>query len=279
VLKFGVYIPNFKDFGTPESIIELGVLAEKAGWDGIFLWDHLHWDKQPWPVMDPWVAMAALAQATSTIRFGPMVTPVGRRRPWKLARETVTLDRLSHGRLIFGAGLGWNLQGEFAAFGDEADKRVLGEMLDEGLSILDGLWSGEEFSFSGQHYHVDPIQFLPTPVQRPRVPVWVGGTWPNSRPFRRAARWDGVFAGHPDGRGFEPADIRDMRDFITPLRADGTTGDIVIMGRSKPEQAYSTQFEAFEAGGLTWWLEDLRPERNLSMDHMREIVAAGPIRT
>ena len=279
MLKFGVYIPNFKEFGTPDSIVELGVLAEEAGWDGLFLWDHLHWDNQPWPVVDPWVAMGALAQATSTIRFGPMITPIGRRRPWKLARETVTLDRLSNGRLIFGAGAGWNVEGEFAAFGDAADRRVLAEMLDEGLAILNGLWSGEEFSFSGEHYHVDLIQFLPTPVQRPRVPVWVGGSWPNRRPFRRAARWDGVFAAHPDGQRLEPAEIRAIRDFIAPLRGDGTAGDIVIMGRSKPEQAYSRQFEAFEASGLTWWLEDLRPEWNLSLDQMREIVAAGPIRT
>src|SRR5689334_13471095 len=173
--------------------------AEAAGWDGFFLWDHvILW---PTPTCDPWVALAAVALATERVRIGPLVTPLPRRRITKLARETVTLDHLSNGRLVLGVGIGlgpW----EWEYLGEETDLRTRGAMLDEGLELLTKLWSGEPVMHEGRFYTCRgdkgpndptpiPTPFLPRPVQ-PRIPVWVAGTWPKKPPFRRAARWDGV---------------------------------------------------------------------------------------
>ena len=145
------------------------------------------------PATDPWIAVAGMAVRTQRVRLGIMVTPLARRRPWKVARETVALDALSGGRFTLGVGLGGGPQAEFAAFGEDADARVRAERLDEGLAVLDGLWSGEPFSFEGEHHRVERRAVPPRSVQQPRIAVWVAGRWPNRRPFRRAARWDGVF--------------------------------------------------------------------------------------
>ena len=173
-------------------MLDLASEAEAAGWDGFFLWDHLLSGGHT-PVTDPWVVMSALAVRTERIAFGPMVTPLARRRMNKLARETVALDRLSGGRLIMGVGLGFFDEKEFSAFGDEGDRRVRGRILDESLDVLAGLWSGEAFTYNGDYLQVASAPFLPTPLQRPRIPVWVAGLWPNKKPMRRAAAWDGAF--------------------------------------------------------------------------------------
>ena len=142
----------------------------------------------------PYVVVAAIAAATSRVRVGVLVSALARRRPWKLARETASLDVLSGGRLVVGAGLGSQPHEEFAAFGEDPAPRVRAEKLDEGLAILVGLWSGEAFSHHGRHYTVDETVFRPRPLQRPRIPIWIAGRWPARPPFRRAARWDSVFA-------------------------------------------------------------------------------------
>ena len=175
-MKYGLYLPNFGAFGETRLLADLAHDAEQAGWDGFFIWDHI---ARPWTtqVVDTWVALTAIAQRTSRIRFGPLVTPLARRRPWKVARETVSLDRLSEGRLILGVGLGGSggQSVEWANFAEELDLRTRAEMLDEGLDILTGLWSGKPFSYNGQHYQVNDSLFLPTPIQSPRIPIWVAG--------------------------------------------------------------------------------------------------------
>jgi alkanesulfonate monooxygenase SsuD/methylene tetrahydromethanopterin reductase-like flavin-dependent oxidoreductase (luciferase family) len=183
-LLTALFMPLFDELSEPRVAVEIAVAAEDAGWDGVFVWDHLLWDKPVERLADPWIVMSAIAQATERIRIGPMVTPIPRRRPQKLARETVTLDRLSDGRSIFGAGLGGDRGGELSQFGEELDRRTRADMLDEGLDKITRWWAGDE---------VDGVRLLPAPCQQPRIPVWIGSRFPNRRPVRRAAHWDGWF--------------------------------------------------------------------------------------
>jgi len=193
-MQCGVYVPNFGAFGSARTLADVAADAEAAGWDGVFIWDHI---ARPFStdLVDPWVALAAIALRTTRVRIGALVTPLPRRRPWKVARETVSLDRLSTGRLVFGVGSGspGGRDVEWASFGEALDGAARGAMLDEALAVLTRLWSGERVSFAGRHYHVRSAQFRPTPLQSPRIPIWVAATWPHQPPLRRAARWDGVF--------------------------------------------------------------------------------------
>jgi alkanesulfonate monooxygenase SsuD/methylene tetrahydromethanopterin reductase-like flavin-dependent oxidoreductase (luciferase family) len=160
-VRYGLSLPNIGDL---DLLLELGVEAERHGWDGFFLWDQMGFLKGvEVPVFDPWVALAALAERTERIRLGTMVTPIARRRPWKLARETVTLDHLSRGRLILGVGLGFPPDADFELLGEDPDERVRAAKLDEGLEVLARLWSGEEVGFEGEHYRVRETRFLPSP--------------------------------------------------------------------------------------------------------------------
>ena len=190
-LHFAVSAPNV---GDPIALVRLAVEAEAAGWDAFFLWDHLHLVRaMALDVHDPWVLLGAIAQATDRIKLGAMVTPVPRRRPWKLAKELVTLDHLSAGRTIVGVGLGFPADDEFGAFGDQTDDRVRADLLDEGLAIIDAVLRGEPVRHDGAHFHVD-ADLRPGALQRPRPPIWVAAMWPNKRPMARAARYDGVNA-------------------------------------------------------------------------------------
>jgi alkanesulfonate monooxygenase SsuD/methylene tetrahydromethanopterin reductase-like flavin-dependent oxidoreductase (luciferase family) len=213
-LKFGVYLPNFGAFGEARTLAELAHDAEAAGWDGFFIWDHIARPMHT-PVVDAWVALSAIAMRTERVRIGALVTPLPRRRPWKLARETASLDRLSNGRLVLGVGIGSSggQPVEWEAFGEELDLKKRGEMLDESLEIINGLWSGEPFAFNGKHYQVKESQFLPTPLQTPRIPVWVAGNWPHHAPFRRAARWDGMIPQTPAKGTDELAQLKEAIQF------------------------------------------------------------------
>lgn len=276
--NFGVYIPAFGPFGDPNVLARLGREIEDAGWDGLFLWDHIQWAEPPGlDVADPWVALAAIASATSRIKLGALITPLARRRPWKVARETATLDHLSNGRLVFGTGLGYSAPVEFAAFGEVEDDRTRAEILDEGLSVLDGLWSGDPVDFDGEHFQVNSAPFKPRPVQAPRIPIWVAGFWPRRRPFERAARWDGVFPELVGGGTPSPADVADISSMVADLRRTDEPFDIVIDGRTEAETARGI-VEPYESPGVTWWLERVEPSCRFSVDELRRRIEAGPVK-
>lgn len=276
-MKSALFIPNFGPFGDPEVLVRLAVASESAGWEGFFMWDHINWEEEEtrW-IADPWIALTAIAAATSMIRFGPMITPVPRRRPWKLARETVTLDRLSGGRLNLGVGIGYPPDAEFGAFGEEGDDRERAKLLDEGLAILDGLWSGERFSYAGERLQVSDVCFQPTPLQEPRVPVWCAGWWPSPRPFRRAARWDGVFPELQGGDTPTPDDVRDILAFTAKHRTSDGPFDVVIDGCTDGESG--ELMADYEAAGVTWWLERITPGEYQSADEVLGRIQAGPPR-
>jgi alkanesulfonate monooxygenase SsuD/methylene tetrahydromethanopterin reductase-like flavin-dependent oxidoreductase (luciferase family) len=253
-VRYGLSVPNVGDL---DVLLELGSEAEAAGWDGFFLWDHIRFLRGvPVTVFDPWVALAAIAERTERIHLGPMATPVARRRPWKLARESVTLDHLSRGRLILGVGLGFPPDAEFALLGEDPDDRVRARKLDEGLEVLSALWSGEVVEHDGEHFHVHDTQFLPPPLQRPRVPVWVAGTWPYRAPFRRAARWDGVFPQglDEDGRMVAlPAErYPELLAFVREHRTVDAPFEVVASGIADGERRV---VEPFVEVGATWWFE------------------------
>src|SRR5690348_11034889 len=186
-MQYGFIIPG----GDLQTILDTAVEVEAAGWDAVFYWDGIY-IASAGLMYDPWVVLAGIADRTERVRIGAMLTPVSRRRPWKLARETVTLDHLSGGRLILPVGLGALDDGGFGKVGEPTDRKTRAELLDESLAILTGLWSGEPFHYDGKHYHLDEMTFLPKPVQAPRIPIWVVGMWPSERSMARALRYDGL---------------------------------------------------------------------------------------
>ncbi|MFX0093550.1 MAG: LLM class flavin-dependent oxidoreductase [Candidatus Hodarchaeota archaeon] len=277
-MKYGINIINFgKDYFHPNSLAELASDAETAGWDGFFLWDHLFASWADIPFVDPWIALSAIAVKTNRIQIGSMITPVARRRPWKLARETVSLDHLSEGRLILGVGLG-NPPSEFTIFGEEGNNKIRAKKLDEGLVILTGLWSGKPFSYSGEYYQVEEITFLPKPVQSPRIPIWVGGFWPNKKPFQRAARWDGVFPGKDGFDPLTPSELKEILSYIDSYRpkSKSKSFDVMVGGSTPvdPEKGAEIVAEYIEAGA-TWWSEEINGLRG-TFEEMRERIYQGP---
>ncbi len=274
-MQYGIVLPS----GDAHTAAELAHEAEAAGWDGFFVWDAV-WG------LDPWVMLAAVAMSTERIRIGTMLTPVSRRRPWKLAGETVTLDHLSDGRLILSVGLGAPETG-FAQFGEETDRKIRAELLDEGLDILTGLWRGQPFNYNGKHYRVQETSFMPPPppVQSPRIPIWVAGLWPSERSMRRVARYDGLLPlkRNEDGAltGMEPADIREAKAYAEERRprSEATPFDIVMEGKTPgdtPEEAAAVVRPLAEAGA-TWWLETMWSAPNQPED-VRARLRQGPPR-
>jgi alkanesulfonate monooxygenase SsuD/methylene tetrahydromethanopterin reductase-like flavin-dependent oxidoreductase (luciferase family) len=267
-VQFGLTIPPFGELSDPRALASLASRAEEAGWDGFFIWDHLLYG--PVPVADPWIALAAIALSTERVRIGPMVTPLPRRRPAKLAREVMSIDHLSRGRLILGVGTGagpW----EWEYLGEEPDPGARGAMLDEGLEVLAGLTSGQPFGHQGRYYTVDgeladgrrAAQFLRGTVQSPRVPIWVGGAWPHRRPFRRAARWDGAVPMKAGGGILSADEIRAIAAYIATHRTSSDPFEIVMAGETPgDEQAAGVEIVApYADAGLTWWLENIHPWR------------------
>lgn len=255
--------------GDPRTGAELAAEAEAAGWDGVFSWDGIAIGEGD--TYDPWVSMAAMAMRTERVRLGAILTPPSRRRPWKLARETMTLDRLSGGRLVLPVGLGALDDGAFGNVGEATEARVRAEMLDESLAILEGLWSGEPFGFDGRHYRFGPMTFRPTPVQQPRLPIWVVGAWPKERSVRRALRYDGIMP-----QATDPAAICDLAAFIARERpAAAGPLDIVVEGTTRDAKDAST-VRALANAGATWWIES--DWTGATVDSLRRRIAAGPPR-
>jgi alkanesulfonate monooxygenase SsuD/methylene tetrahydromethanopterin reductase-like flavin-dependent oxidoreductase (luciferase family) len=260
-MRYAIGVPNVREFADARLVAELAADAEAAGWDGLFLWDHLLYRDRA-PVVNPWVALTAAALATQRVRLAVLVVNVARRRPGQLALEAVSLDRLSGGRLILGAGLG-SLPEEWSAFGEDPDARVRAQKLDEGLDALALLWSGEQVGYRGRHVRLDGAVLRPTPLQRPRIPIWIGGRWPNQAPFRRAARWDGVMPIHADygsGETMPPAELRRIVDTVRRHRDDDGAFDVAVEGRTGDggdARADAERVEAYGQVGLTWWIEAL----------------------
>ncbi len=289
-MQFGVYVPIFGPYGDARVLAELAYEAEEAGWDGFFLWDQVSkttlaptFD----PMVDPWIALAAIALRTRTIRMGILVTPLSRRRPWKVAREAVSLDHLSEGRMVLGVGSGGGYY-DFEALGEATDPKVQAAMLDEGLEVLNGLWSGEPYQHEGTYYHIKEAQFLPRPFQSPRIPVWVAGMWPAKAPMRRAARWDGVV---PIGRDLPlaamltPAEIDEIVRYIAAQPGYTTPFDVVHPGvTAGTDASYDRALVAsYEQVGVTWWAEQVLPElwgswTNWPLEQMRARIRKGPPR-
>lgn len=272
-IKFAINVPNFGEYADPRLTADLARTAEESGWDGFFVWDHINAAFELGsPMSDPGVLLTTIALATERIRIGTMVTPLPRRRPWKLARETVSVDRLSRGRLILGVGLGFPPDLEYAAFGEDSDDRRRAQKLDEGLDVLTGLWSGEPFSFTGQHYSLSEVQFLPTPVQQPRIPIWVAQMYPHRKPLRRAARWDGLVPMHPTDLFPTPGQVDEAVSFAQSCRIDNGPFDVNVPIMLPADGSGLPQLlRDYESAGATWiqvgaW----------SLDELRVQIAAGP---
>jgi len=254
-MKFGLYMPNYGHIlGYAKNLAKLAKEAEDAGWDGFFIFDHILAEKPTkYPLVDPWVGLSAIAMNTESIRFGTTLTPIARRRPWKLARESVSLDHLSKGRLILSIGLGTPADVEFGSFGEDTNSKIRAEKLDEGLDILLGLWSGKEFSYKAKHFQVKKVQFLPKPFQEPRITIWGGGFWPNRNPFIRSARLDGIFPLSTREYGkLKAKDYKDIKKFIFKHRTLETPFDVVHLGGISYSSNY--QMQKFEEAGVTWLL-------------------------
>jgi alkanesulfonate monooxygenase SsuD/methylene tetrahydromethanopterin reductase-like flavin-dependent oxidoreductase (luciferase family) len=266
-------VPNLDEYADPHVLVELALAAERAGWDGFFIWDHLVPEDQTTPAADPQVALTAIAAATTRVKVGALVTPLPRRRPHKVAKEAATLQQLARGRLIFGAAIGWSRELEYEAFGEDGSAR--GDMLDEGLQIVSRLWTGETVDFAGEHYTVRGIRFRP-PAQ---IPIWIGGGWPAKRPFRRAAHWDGVM---PIIRGAEHVDtmppelLREIVAYTLQHRPSHLGPlDVVMEGNSEGDRA---ALRDYKAAGLSWYIEKLGWWRG-GLDHVREQIHRGPPET
>jgi alkanesulfonate monooxygenase SsuD/methylene tetrahydromethanopterin reductase-like flavin-dependent oxidoreductase (luciferase family) len=270
-VRTGLYLPLFDPLADPATVARLAAEAEDAGWDGFFLWDQIRWREPVAAVGDTQVTLAAIAAATERIRLGPLVTPLARRRPVKVARETAALDLLSGGRLTLGVGLGSDgFAAEYSTTGEELDDRRRARMLDEALEILEAAWSGEPVHHRGEHYTVDRVRFLPRPVQRPRVPVWVAGVAGRAKPMRRAARYDGFFPIR-----LESADqLAEIVAHVGELREDAVRN---------PDEPYEMIAELepgddpapYRDAGATWLL--VAPDwEEMSVDEVRGVIREGP---
>lgn len=263
-MRQAVFLPPFGQLSDPLVLVDLAVAAEEAGWDGFFVWDHMRRPPtDPAEVADPWIVLAAVAAATTTLRLGPMITPLARRRPQKVARESVTLDQLSGGRLTLGVGLGVDTDGELRRFGEETDPARRAAILDEAVAVLTALWSGATVDHHGARFTVDGVAFLPRPVQQPRIPLWFAARPGSERPVRRAARYDGMFPLEPD-----PDELARMLEVVADERGDLDGFDVAVLDHG------TTDLDAFERQGATWAMRWVPAGATLA--EVAPMVAAGP---
>lgn len=283
-LNYGVFLPNWHVGAETEQLVEFAVAAEEAGWDGVFLADHLAFphDRYEGPEAmnfhDPWITMAGIATRTEELTLASFITPIPRRQPWQLARNLATLDRLSHGRALLGTGLGIPST-NYTPFGCQDDQAILGQRYDEALEVINGLWRGDPFSYDGEHFTIDDATLLPTPVQEPRIPIVAGGVWPNKAPIQRGARWDGIAPAWegdgaiPGDRGVPPAET--VREIVAYYRDHTDESGEIILPIDPPDSS-PDYLDVCRDLGVTWvYTRDLRESKyesnpELAMDRIRE---------
>ena len=281
-MRFGFVVPH----GDARDFAQVAALGERHGWDGVFTWEAV------WGV-HAWVTLGAASMVTERIRLGTLLTPVSRWKPWDLASAVGTVDRLSGGRVILGAGLG-ALHGGWTAFEADEGRRARAQKLDECLDIYAGLMRGQPFSYHGTHYSAEPTDFMPPdpPVQRPHPPVWMVGAYVAGRDRQpsldRAARWDGLLPQVIDGderRGVaSPGELGDLVSLVRARRDEiglgGAPYDVIIEADSTGEfvQLDPAEPGAWEAAGATWWIESWWsvPAGTEGLDEVRRRVQAGP---
>jgi len=274
-MRFGIIL----NAGNIHELINLAEQAETAGWDGVFYYDGISIPGME--LYDPWVTLAAMASRTSTVRLGNIITPPSRRRPWKLAHETATLDQLSNGRLILPVGMGTLDDKAFSGVGEETSLRGRAELLDESLEILKQAWTGEPVSFDGTHYHLAEFTLRPPSVQRPGIPIWVVAAWPRPKSVARALRYDGIIPQLSGGEGFPgrptPENIRAIAELVRERRPpEAGPFDIVTDGSPPADdpEAAGAIVGQFDDAGATWWIEV--DWEKTTLDSLRRRVAAGP---
>jgi alkanesulfonate monooxygenase SsuD/methylene tetrahydromethanopterin reductase-like flavin-dependent oxidoreductase (luciferase family) len=269
-VRYGLYIAPFGELADVNALADIAAQAETAGWEGMFLWDHVMTHGAV-DVADPWIALTAVARATEHTRLGAMVTPLSRRRPWDVARAVAVLDRLSGGRMVFGAGLGGDGRRELSAFGEERDPRARAALLDEALKLILALWRGEPVTSPGPAFPLDAARVLPTPVQQPRPPVWLGCVWPHRRPLMRAAKYDGVFPVSHE-RSLGGAELEELMGVVREHRApDAGPFDLVVTNIERPGP---DRLAELAAAGTTWWVQGFGELPQLA--DVRAAAVAGP---
>lgn len=273
-MKFWISLMNFGYLADAKKIAELAVQAEEAGWDAVFLADHVNWKDMGYHV-DPWIALGLIADRTKRILLGTAVTPIARRRPTKLAREILTLHDLSNGRFIFGAGSGiW--PSEYDDLGDEPNLKVRAEMLDEGLELLQNIWRGTDIDHQGTHFRTKSQTFYAGGAE---VPIWVAASWPALKPFLRAMRFDGVMAMN---RKFnEPLsldDVRSIKKFVREHRKSEKPFNIGLgLNTTADPSADIDRALAYKEAGANWWQEGVFPFAE-KIDELVAIIRRGPPR-
>ena len=265
-MRSALFLPIFDALSDPVLVATIAAEAEEAGWDGVFVWDHIAYRPPVRAVADPWITLSAIASATSSVRIGPMITPLPRRRPAVVARQLASLDQLSAGRVVLGVGIGSDGAGELTATGEELDDRTRGAMLDEAVAVLRAAWTGDPVEHRGSHYTVDGIAFLPTPVQPGGPPIWVAARYGNRKPLRRAAQHDGVFP-------IDLADADQLAEVVADVRALRTAEDAaydVVVGLLP-----GVDHAPYVAAGATWCLASFSPYE-LLVDTVRGVLRDGP---
>jgi len=249
-MKHGLSLPPIGPLSDISDLAALAANAEESGWDGVFLWDHiLRPATDPVEIADTWIALTAVAAATKRVILGQMVTPLTRRRPQKLAREAASLDRYSNGRLVLGLGLGVDTGGELSKFGETTDAAIRAERLDEGVELICRFWSGVEVTHHGRHFLADAVTMRPTPLQKPRIPLWFAARGTARRPVRRAARFDGMFPIEVDLDG-----LRSMVEVIVDQRGSLEGFDVAVHARMVDDHRDQRQVELLESIGVTWMI-------------------------
>jgi alkanesulfonate monooxygenase SsuD/methylene tetrahydromethanopterin reductase-like flavin-dependent oxidoreductase (luciferase family) len=265
-MRHAIDIAPLAELADPRAIVRLAVAAERAGWDGLSIWDSLGTSMST-EAADPWVALAAVASATDRLRLILSVVALPRRRAQLVAQAAATLDSWSRGRFVLGLGAGGD-PGDFTQFGESFDANERIAALDDGAGRIDTYLRG-----------TGNVRVGPRPIQLPRPPVWIGGMRPGA--LRRAARWDGwvAIAVADDGSGMNLS-AEAFGEMVARVRAEreslgraGEPFDVAVFALSEPDdEALRT---GFESAGATWWLESLSPLRG-SIDDLLVRIEAGP---